>query len=725
VVSLGSFAAALLLSRAAEAKRPFDDSPKTLPILTRASEIRQLSTDEARRGYPVHLRAVVTYYDPGSDLFVQDSSAGIWVELANARPPVKPGDLIDLEGVSSFSDFAPQIAAPRITVLGEAPLPRPLSGLYERLASGAEDSQWVEVEGIVREAHVENTHLSMRLALAGGQIIVRMPGFHESVPATLVDAKVRLDGACGAIFNARGQISGVILNVPSRDELTVEEPGLADPFYLPVRPVSSLLGFTPAGVSGHRVRVQGVVTSQKAGKSLFIQDMTEGLYLQSTESTEVHPGDLVDVVGFPAAGDYTPVLQGALFRRLSTGQEPKPVTVTGDQVLQGAVDAELIRIDARLKDRVRLPDETDLILQSGNEIFDAELFGADSARQVRGLDDGSLLRLTGVCSIKVDEARVPRAFRLVLRSPRDIKVLEKPSWLTTGRAATIAGVLLVATLIALVGMAVLRRRVEERTEALKRRTLELERSNAELEQFANVASHDLQEPLRMVGIFAQLLAERYQSRFDSDADAFLGFLVEGAQRMRALVDGLLVFSRVQSGARELQPTNCEEVLRRALAALAVALTQSGAEVTHEPLPTVMADESQMEQLFQNLISNAVKFAGHAPRVEVAAHPVGQEWIFSVRDNGIGIDPRYHAKIFGIFQRLHARDAFPGTGIGLSICKRIVERHGGRIWVESAEGKGSTFYFSIQAAADLPTPPRGVAPRTLAGEPRQPQFEFKA
>jgi signal transduction histidine kinase len=721
-----AFCAIPLFSLAAPAvEAPFDAAAKVLPLLTKASDVRQLTPDDARQGYPVHLRGVITYYDPSSDLFVEDSSAGIWVELGGAQPSLKYGELIDLEGVSSFADFAPQIAQPKITVIGTAPLPRAQPASYERLASGAEDSQWVEVEGIVHEATLDATgHLSMQVAIAGGQITVRMPGSKADVLPTLVDAKVRLQGACGAIFNSRGQITGVLLNVPSRDEMTLETPGLADPFYLAVHPISSLLSFAPSGVSGHRVRVQGVVTSQSRGQSLFIQDATEGLYLQTKQDTAVQPGDLVDVVGFPSPGDYTPVLQDASFRVIGHSRQPKPITVRGEQVMQGEVDAELIQIDGRLKDKVRLADETDLILQSGNVLFDAQVFGAANTNRVQNLESGELLRLTGVCSIKVDEARIPRAFRLVLRSPRDIEVLKKPPWLTAARAAMITGLLLLATLTALLGMAVLRRRVEERTEALRRRTIELERSNAELEQFANVASHDLQEPLRMVAMFAQLLSDRYTGRLDSDADAFLSFLVEGAHRMRGLIDGLLSFSRVQSAARELEPTNSEEVLRRALADLTVIMEQSGAEVTHGPLPAVMADSSQMEQLFQNIIGNAIKFAGNGPpRVHVSADRLGGHWVFSVRDNGIGIDPRYHDKIFGIFQRLHPRDAYPGTGIGLSICKRIVERHGGRIWVESAEGQGATFYFSVPAAEAAPGQPRGVRPSSLS-EPA-PQFELES
>lgn len=244
-----------------------------------------------------------------------------------------------------------------------------------------------------------------------------------------------------------------------------------------------------------------------------------------------------------------------------------------------------------------------------------------------------------------------------------------------------------------------RRRAEE---ALRDRSQELERSNAELEQFAYVASHDLQEPLRMVASFTQLLAERYRGKLDAEADEFIGYAVEGATRMQALIAGLLSYARVGTRGDELQPTDSLAVLNRSLQTLEMALREAQATVTNGALPVVAADESQLEQLFQNLIGNAVKFHGpESPRVHISAQPNGKEWIFSIKDNGIGIDPQFQNRIFVIFQRLHPREEYPGTGIGLSICKKIVERHGGRIWVESAEGRGATFRFTIPFAESLP------------------------
>jgi signal transduction histidine kinase len=233
-------------------------------------------------------------------------------------------------------------------------------------------------------------------------------------------------------------------------------------------------------------------------------------------------------------------------------------------------------------------------------------------------------------------------------------------------------------------------------EELKKTVAELERSNAELEQFAYFASHDLQEPLRMVSSYTQLIEKRYKDKLDADAHDFINFAVDGAKRMQQLINDLLAYSRVGTRGKPLEPTDCKKILRAAIANLDVAIRESGAVVTHDPLPPVMADETQLLQLFQNLIGNAVKFHDKKPpRVHVSAKPQGDKWVFSVKDNGIGIDPQYFERIFIIFQRLHG-EGYSGTGTGLAIAKRTVERHDGRIWVKSEPGKGSTFYFTLPA-----------------------------
>jgi PAS domain S-box-containing protein len=227
---------------------------------------------------------------------------------------------------------------------------------------------------------------------------------------------------------------------------------------------------------------------------------------------------------------------------------------------------------------------------------------------------------------------------------------------------------------------------------------ELNRSNEELEQFAYVASHDLQEPLRMVASYTQLLSRRYKGKLDSDADEFISFAVDGARRMQRLIQDLLSFSRVGKRGLELVDISSDRALKQALKNLTAVIEERGALVTHGPLPAVKADEVQLVQLFQNLVGNAIKYQGPGvPHVHVSAQRSGaSKWTFSVQDSGLGISPEFFERIFGMFQRLHKRDEFEGTGMGLAICKKIVERHGGSIWVESTPGAGSTFHFTLAA-----------------------------
>ena len=239
--------------------------------------------------------------------------------------------------------------------------------------------------------------------------------------------------------------------------------------------------------------------------------------------------------------------------------------------------------------------------------------------------------------------------------------------------------------------------IKKTEEELKRISEELARSNAELKDFAYIASHDLKKPLQSIESFANLLARRYKGKLDAKADEFISYIVEGVQRLQILIKDLLEYSQIETKAKNIKPTDCSFIVEEAMSNLKTAMDESNAVVTYNKLPTIMSDPQQIISLFQNLIDNAIKFRSNkAPRVRISADRKGNEWIFSIRDNGIGIDPENFEKIFVMFQRLHGSADFPGTGIGLSICKKIIERHGGRIWVESDPGKGATFFFVIPA-----------------------------
>jgi light-regulated signal transduction histidine kinase (bacteriophytochrome) len=240
----------------------------------------------------------------------------------------------------------------------------------------------------------------------------------------------------------------------------------------------------------------------------------------------------------------------------------------------------------------------------------------------------------------------------------------------------------------------LEKRVTERTAELARSNEALERSNLDLQQFAYVASHDLQAPLRSIVGFVQLLQDEYRDKLDEQGQAWIGRTVENAQRMQTLILDLLTYARLDTQGRPFKQVDCEVVFQETVVSLAPIINDTGATITHDPLPTLIGDRSQLVQLFQNLIMNGMKYSENRPVIHVGAKDQAEHWLFFVQDNGIGIAAKHQERIFDIFQRLHTQRTYTGTGLGLAICRRVVQRHGGRIWVESKPGEGSTFYFTI-------------------------------
>jgi PAS domain S-box-containing protein len=342
-------------------------------------------------------------------------------------------------------------------------------------------------------------------------------------------------------------------------------------------------------------------------------------------------------------------------------------------------------------------------------------YQSPSAERVLGYKPGEVLGTSGFAFIHPDDLpRVIDTFAAMLQQPGILPPLElrvqhkDGSWHVI---ETLGNNLLNNP--AVEGIIINVRDITERKhmEAELRQVLaELRRSNEELQQFAYIVSHDLQEPLRTIIGFLQLLANRYQGKLDTDAEEFIRYASEGATRMQSLIQDLLAYARVESRELELRATECTALVQRTLSDLQRAITESGATITLDPLPTVQTDAQRLRLVFQNLISNALKFRSTArPCVHISAHQEGASWVFAVRDNGIGIDPKQAERIFQVFQRLHLHREYPGTGMGLAICKKVIERHGGRIWVESEVGKGATFFFSLPATMG---PERALSARDL-------------
>jgi two-component system, sensor histidine kinase and response regulator len=445
----------------------------TLPVLKEARQVRELSSEKATLGYPIQLHGVVTYADfsfSHAHLFVQDATAGIYVDPHHLALKLRAGQYVEVEGRTGPGFFASEITNPRVRILGEAPLPVPRRVSGEEFASGVQDSQFIEVEGIIVSTGENEGRLLLHIASRSVEFLVYVLG-QKPAPENLVGAAVRVRGVSSGIYNAKTQFIGAALMVPGFDNLLVERPAPTDLFSVPLRPIHIVLRLSSQGAFSQRVRVQGVVTLQRLGKSIFISDGQQGVEVQTGQTTVLKPGDRVEVVGFPAVGNYSPVLRDAIFRKIGTGPPPQPVTVTAQQALAGNFDSELIRIQGRLSDFGRQAGLRTLSISADNENFRAELEEATAGQALADLRVGSLVQLTGICSIRVDENKAPVGFGLLLRAPEDVVVMQQPPWWTLNRALSLLGFTGLVILSALVWVVMLRRRVQNQTETI-RATLE-------------------------------------------------------------------------------------------------------------------------------------------------------------------------------------------------------------------------------------------------------------
>lgn len=421
---------------------------------------------------------VISYYDyPHGDLFVQDDTGAVWVQPPENPADLHPGQSVEVEGVTKPADFATDVVEARIRVLADGRLPAAQRVSAEKLATGTLDCMRVEVEGVVRSAEVYQGGWMLDIAAGAVQFRAYIPQL-ASLPTDLVDARVRIRGTCGGFYNRREQFIALEVLVPSIGDVAVVEQPPRNYFTLPLSSARSILRAAPNRAFLHRVRVQGVAALQRPGRSLFIWQENVGLLVKTRQNTPLRVGDRVDVAGFPALGEYGPILQDAVFRRIGSGDAPTAPVVTADEAFQGSYDAELIRISARLVDHSLREGQYLLVLGAGAITFVAEMDEALRWPGFTALENGALLQLTGVCSVQVDENRNPSGFLIRLRSPQDIVLLQRPSWWTAKHAALVVAGTGVVILVVLGWAAALRRRVRRQTETIRRRL----ESEAELQQ---------------------------------------------------------------------------------------------------------------------------------------------------------------------------------------------------------------------------------------------------
>ena len=432
-----------------------------LPTLHCVRQLRELTVGESKRGYPLDFRGVITYFDYAhGDIFLQDATGGVYIDPPPVAPPLKTGLYVEIRGISRPSDFMSDVATPEIRILGESPQPRAEPVSAEELPSGGHDCQRVQVDGIVRSVAPHEGGVMLDITTGAVQFKAYVPQV-KNPPADLVDAHVRIRGTCGGFYNSRDQFIAVEILVPSFADIQVIGRPPGNYAALPIGSIRTILHANRSQNFVHRVRVQGVVTLQCPGRSLFIHGLDVGLLVKTRQATPLHVGDLVNVAGFPALGDYGPVLQDAIFWPSGTAKIPEPVSVSALQALTGNFDAELVRISARLVERSQKQGYQSLVLQSEKTVFDGELEDSGGKQLLGQVDIGSQVQLTGICSIRVNENREPNGFTILLRSPADITVLQRPSWWTLQHALAVLGVTGIIILAVLTWVMSLRRRVRD------------------------------------------------------------------------------------------------------------------------------------------------------------------------------------------------------------------------------------------------------------------------
>jgi PAS domain S-box-containing protein len=490
--------------------------------LRTADQVRGLTPEQAERHLEVRLKAVVTFCDPRLfSRFAQDDTAGIYLQELTNGPALRAGQLVEIQGQTGAGEYAPIVIPRAVTVLGEGTMPAAKTVSLEQLVSGREDSQFVEVVGTVRSVRFEEESRSFLLELMiGGE---RFTAYSQQLPVTntdeLVESVVKVRGVCSTLFNRSRQLFGFRLLVPRASDLVIEKPASPHPFDVPTQEISSLLQFSAQGTFGHRVKLAGTVVYQEPGLALFIQDEKQGLYCQTRQRTPVQTGDRVEVLGFPAKGEYTPVLQDASYRKVGFGAPVKPVDIGLDEALAGTYDCRLVRIRAKLLEHTQRGREQFIVLEKDRFFFSAFLAQAEGLTGFAPAQIGSEVAVTGICLIergsswRAGEGWRAKSFRLLLRSPGDVAIIRSPPWLNVRRVLWIAATLGLIALIASAWVAVLHRRVQQQTEIIRERLQKeaaLKERYEDLLENANdmVFTHDLSGMITSINKTGEQLLQR-------------------------------------------------------------------------------------------------------------------------------------------------------------------------------------------------------------------------
>ena len=649
-----------------------------LSTLTHVDQIRQLTAEQAALAYPVRIRGVITMDAPAPDFFVQDSTAGVYVE-GSASPNFthQLGKLVELDGITGPGKFAPVVHETRLRIIGDGALPKAELSSFSQLANGQQDSQWALVRGIVRSAAVDKTSwretaLALRIASEGGEFTARVPITHEQDFSSWVDREVLIEGVCGSLYSADRQLTGILFYVPKLNFIKLEPP-------TPEVSVSALLRFTPGAGMRHRVRIRGIVEYREAGSALFLQVQGKGVRVLTQQSSALEIGDLVEVQGFPAMGDSAPMLEDAVFRRLSHLSPPTPTKLNVEAPWE-QFDGALVSTEAKLISHSVQPDGFRLLLQTGDVLFDATLSGAPASTLLY-VPVNSRVRVAGICLVRSGGLwQVPQSFRMLLRSDHDVTVLAAPPWWNLRHTVWVLAITLGVLLIVLAWVVVLGKRVRQQMFIIREKL----RHGAVLEERNRIARelHDTLEQ-ELAGITMQL---------DLANDCFQqapGIAQHALQAARDMSRHSMVEAR-----RSVWDLRCQLLedgdLVSAISQILQPLTSAknssiDVKVTGTPLRLPGQIEMNLLRIAQEAVANALKH-GHAQDVRVNLGYSADSVSLNISDNGQGFKPRESAPA-GHFGLLDMRERAQSMGTQLIIESEV--QQGTRVTVQVPLSGGSS------------------------------------
>ncbi|HEX3627359.1 MAG TPA: sensor histidine kinase [Verrucomicrobiae bacterium] len=672
---LAVFSGIAFLFGALAQNTPASSNGSDLPTLRQVEEIRRLSLSDAKKHYPVKLRGVVLDYSSLPTLFVSDGTNGIFVRIATNQI-FSQGEVLQIQGVSDAGRFSPVIVPSSLQIVGESELPAPREVSFQRIASGAEDSQWVRVAGIVRSVTTRTllgklgklTCPELTLATEdGGRLRVLVNNYHGIPLQTLVDAEVVATGIVESIYNGKRQLINVRLLTPSIQFVKVTRAAPQDLSPASARPIDSLRQFSPDKPSEHRVKVRGTVTLQKPGECIFIQDGTGSIRVETRQTDAVMPGDIVEALGFPAVYDYTPVMEDAVFRRIGAGPPPAPVTLTARQIRGSNHDADLVCLNAQLLDQYQTPDQFIFVLQEGDILFRAQLARSEAAHM--NLRNGSLLRVTGICLTEGQNYRLPQqTFQIILRAPADLVVLREPSWWTPARLQWTLCLLTVGLLAAAFWVWTLRRQVRRQTMTIREK-IEREAVLQERMRIARELHDNLEQELAGVRMQLELTAATVLNAPESAA--------ANLQMAKTMV------SHSQAEARrsvwELRSQVLEDRTLPAALSATAGVVENGApievKVSGHTRTLPMRVESNLLRIAQEAMTNAIKH-GKARHITVHLDYETNGTRLKISDDGCG------------FRVESAPDGRTGH-FGLLGMRERVDKIAGSLKVISAPGEGTS------------------------------------